>query len=365
MHSTGSGPLLQTVTGTPTDIWNDSCATDELRWAIEHGATGATSNPAIVAEVMQKEWEVWAPRVREIAAEHPDWTDVEVTWRIIEEMAARGAAVLEPIFVRHAGRKGRLSIQTNPTFHSSTDRMLQQARGFDALAPNMQVKFPATSAGIAAMEQATFEGISINATVSFTLPQALAVGEAVERGLQRREADGLDVSRMAPVCTLMLGRLDDWIKAVCDRDDIVVDPAAPNWAGLAVFKRAAAIYRERGFRTRPLAAAYRNLQHWTELVGGDLVMTMTHQWQRRFEASGLVVRPRFDEPVPAASVAELLDRVPDFRQAYEPEGLTLPEIDDYGATLHTLRIFTASYWGLVKTIDDLLLPDPTIRRRPG
>ena len=195
-------PLLRTVTGTPTDIWNDSCASEELRWAIDHGATGATSNPAIVAEVMKKEWDVWAPRVGKIAAAHPDWTDIEVTWRIIEEMAARGAALLEPIFVREAGRKGRLSIQTNPTFHGSAERMLEQARGFAALAPNMQVKFPATSAGIAAMEQATFEGISINATVSFTLPQALAAGEAVERGLAAARGRGpgrdQDVARLHP-----------------------------------------------------------------------------------------------------------------------------------------------------------------------
>ena len=362
MQTIQDSPLLRTVTGTPTDIWNDSCASEELRWAIEHGATGATSNPAIVAEVMKKEWDVWAPRVGEIGAAHPDWTDVEVTWRIIEEMAARGAALLEPIFVREAGRKGRLSIQTNPTFHGSAGRMLDQARGFVTLAPNMQVKFPATSAGIEAMEQATFEGISINATVSFTLPQALAAGEAVERGLRRREAEGLDVTRMSPVCTLMVGRLDDWMKAVCVRDDIVLDPAALDWAGIAVFKRAAGMYRERGYRTRPLAAAYRHQLHWSELMGGDLVMTLTHQWQRRFEASAVEVRPRFDEPVPPAYLNELIARIPDFGRAYEPDGLSPVEFDTYGATLQTLRSFTASYWGLVKTIDDLLLPDPTVKR---
>src|SRR6476620_4767743 len=98
------GPLSRTVTGTSTDFWNDSCAVAELRWAIEHGATGATSNPAIVGEVVKKEWDIWAPRVREIAAEHPERTDVEVTWTVIKEMAARGAALLEPIFIREGGR---------------------------------------------------------------------------------------------------------------------------------------------------------------------------------------------------------------------------------------------------------------------
>ncbi len=109
----------------------------------------------------------------------------------------------------------------------------------------------------------------------------------------------------------MIGRLDDWVKAVCERDDIIVDPAAPNWAGIAVFKKAAAVYRERGYRCRPLAAAYRHHLHWSELIGGDVVLTMPYQWARRFDASTVEVRARFDDPVPAEYVAQLLDRVPD------------------------------------------------------
>lgn len=59
------------------------------------------------------------------------------------------------------------------------------------LAPNMHIKMPATSAGIKAFEEATYRGVSINATVSFSATQAQAVGEAVQRGLDRRTAEGL------------------------------------------------------------------------------------------------------------------------------------------------------------------------------
>jgi transaldolase len=356
-------PLRRTVDGSPTDYWNDSCAIAELSYAIEHGAVGATSNPQIVGEVLKKEWDTWAPRIRDIHEQHPDHTDVEVTWQTIEEMAARAASLLEPIFVREAGRKGRLSIQTNPTLFGSTERMLDQARHFHTLAPNLQVKFPATRAGVAALDQATYEGININATVCFTVPQALAVAEQVERGLRRRESEGLDVTRMAPVCTLMIGRLDDWVKQACERDDIIVDPAAPNWAGIAVFKRACALFRERGYRVRPLAAAYRHHLHWSELIGGDIVMTLPFVWQRRFNASAVEVRPRFADPVPAAYVDELLERVPDFRRAYQEDGLSPAEFDTYPATVRTLRSFIASYWELVRTIDDLMLPNPDVRPR--
>jgi transaldolase len=362
MATATMSPLQRMVSTTASDFWNDSCAVAELDYAVANGGVGATSNPSIVAEVMKKEWDVWAPRVRAIRDEHPAWTDLDITWWTIEEMAARGARVLQPIWEREAGRKGRLSIQTNPTYFADADRMLEQALHFDTLAPNMQVKFPATSAGLRGIEEATYRGVSINATVSFTLPQALAVGAAVERALRRREAEGQDVTHMSPVCTLMVGRLDDWMKAVCERDDIVVDPAAPNWAGLAVFKKAYRIFQERGYRTRLLAAAYRHRLHWSELIGGDLVMTMTAQWQRRFNASTMDVRPRFDEPVPGAYVDELYALIPDFRRAYDEDGLAVADFDDYGATVRTLRAFIGSYWDLVRSIDDLLLPNPDLKR---
>ena len=356
-----AGAITRTVRDFPTDYWNDSCAAAELAWAIEHGGTGATTNPTIVGDVLKREMDIWGPRIRAIHAERPDATDQEVTWQVIEEMAIRGWAMLQPVFEREGGRKGRLSIQTNPTYHGSTARMMAQARHFATLAANVQVKFPVTAAGLAAIEQATYEGIPINATVSFTVPQALAVGEAVERALRRREAEGKDVSLMSPVCTLMIGRLDDWVRTVCERDDIILDPAAANWAGLAVFKRAAAIYRERGYRCRLLVAAFRNHLHWSELIGGDVVLTIPYQWARRFDASTVEVRDRYNDPVPAEHVAQLLDLVPDFRRAFEPDGLSVPEFDTYGPTVRTLRAFIASYWSLVGTVDQLLLPDPDVK----
>ena len=351
-------PMLQTVSGRPTDYWNDSCSIDELRYAVARGATGATSNPSIVLEVLSKERADWTARILELAHESPSLTESDLTWAVVEEMAARGAAILEPVFVREGGRKGRLSIQTNPANYPDTANMLEQGRRFATLAPNMQVKFPATRAGIAAIEAATGEGISVNATVCFTVPQALAVADAIERGLDAFAAGGGNVSDVTPVCTLMIGRLDDWMKVLAERDGIAVDPNALDWAGIAAFKRAYGIYRERGYRARLLAAAYRHRLHWTELVGGDIVMTLTHAWQVRFNESGIHPVPRIDEPVDRAIVDELLQRIPDFGRAYEPDGLTIDEFDGYGATVRTLRQFIGSYHDLVGAVRDVVLPNP-------
>ena len=355
----GRGPLWDTA-ATATDYWNDSCSIAELTYAIERGAVGATSNPTIVGEVLSKEMDLWRERIAAIIAERPTATEDEIAWQLIEEMAVKASELLLPIFEREGGLKGRLSIQTNPKFYRDPERLIQQGLRFAGLAPNMQVKIPATAAGIAAIEEVTAAGASINATVCFTVPQSLAVAEAVARGLARRVAAGEDTSTMSPVCTIMVGRLDDWMAALVKRDGTVVDPAAIHWAGVAAFKRAHAIYRERGYRCRLLAAAYRHHLHWSELIGGDIVLTIPYAWQRRFNASEVEVVERISNPVPDGVVEQLCHHLPDYRRAYMPDGLAVAEFDSYGATVRTLRGFIASYQDLVAVIRDFMLPNPDL-----
>ena len=349
-------PLARTVSETPTDIWNDSCNVDELRYAIGFGAVGATANPTIVVDNWNSDPGRWASRVRELAAEQPSWSERELAWGIVAEMSVRAAPLLLPAFEASGGRAGRLSIQTDPTLYRDAPAMVTQAFGFTGLAPNVVVKFPTTAAGVAAMEEASFRGISVNATVSFSVSQALAAAEAVERGIQRRAAEGMPTDDMGPVITIMMGRIEDWLRVVMDRDGLVVDPAALPWSGVAVFKRAYAEWQSRGFRARLLGAAIRHQLHWSELIGGDVVITMPSSWQRRFNASSVEVRPRIDDPVP--HVDELIRAFPDFLRAYEPDGLSLDEFDTWGPSVRTLRAFIGSYHELLHLVTDALLPNP-------
>ena len=357
----GQGPLWETAL-TATDYWNDSCSIAELTYAIERGAVGATSNPTIVGEVLGKEMDLWRDRIAAIITENPTATEDEVAWQLIEEMAVKASQLLLPVCERENGLKGRLSIQTNPKFYRDSARLIEQGLRFAELAPNMQIKIPATAAGMTAIEEVTAAGASINATVCFTVPQSLAVAEAVARGLERRLAAGEDTSSMSPVCTIMVGRLDDWMAALVKRDSVVLDPGAVHWAGIAAFKHAYSIYQERGYRCRLLAAAYRHHLHWSELIGGDIVLTITHAWQKQFNASEIEVAERIDNPVPDGIVEQLSGRLPDFRRAYDADGMTVPEFDSYGATARTLRGFIGSYQDLVAVIRDFMLPNPDVKR---
>jgi transaldolase len=349
--------LHQMTQTTPTCLWNDSASIQELTYSIEHGCVGATCNPVIVVEVLKKEMHLWKDRMKALVREMPKATEDAIAWRVVEEMSVRAAELLKPIFDRERGRNGRLSVQTDPRFYRDTDAIVKQAEHFNGLAPNIIVKIPVTAAGIAAIEEATYRGVNINATVSFSLPQAIAVAEAVERGLARREAVGKDFEGFGSVCTLMVGRLDDWLKVVADKRDISVDPGVLEWAGVAVFKKAYAIYKERGYRTRLLSAAFRNHMHWSEFIGGDVVISPPHKWQVRFNASDIDVVRRIDLPVDARTL-EALMKFDDFRRAYEEDGLTLEEFDTFPPTLRTLRQFVGACNDLNMQIREFLLPNP-------
>lgn len=351
-------PLHEMTQTTPTCLWNDSASIQELTYSIEHGAVGATCNPVIVGEVLKKEMHLWKDRIRALVEEMPTATEDQIAWKVIEEISSKGAGLLKPIFDEYRGINGRLSIQTDPRFYRDTNAILAQVMRFHALAPNMIVKIPATKAGIPAMEEATHEGVSINATVCFTLPQCLAVAEAVERGLQRRERESKDITTMGPVCTIMVGRLDDWLKVIAERDTITTDPGYLEWAGVAVFKKTYRIFRERGYRLRLLSAAFRNHMHWSEFIGGNVVISPPHKWQVRFNASDIEVVPRIDNPVNPRIVDELLLKFPDFQRAYENDGLSLQQFDSFGATRRTLRQFVAACGDLAAMMRDQIIPNP-------
>lgn len=351
--------LLQMTRTTPTVLWNDSADPAELAQAISWGCVGATCNPVIAYSTIKKHPDVWVPRIRAIADRLPTAGESQIGWQAVKDMTVEAAKLLEPAFAKYAGRNGRISVQTDPRLHRDKDALVAQALEFHGLAKNIIVKIPATKTGIEAMEHATYLGVSVNATVSFTVPQAVKAGEAIERSLVRREAEGLDVATMGPVVTIMGGRLDDWLKKVVARDGITIEPGHLDWAGVAALKRGYHVFRERGFRSRILSAAFRNHMQWSELVGGDLVVSPPFSWQQKFNTSGIDPVSRIDEPVDPKIIEALSSKIPDFDRAYEVAGMAVEEFEEFGSCRLTLRQFLAADADLDALVRDILVPDPT------
>lgn len=95
------------------------------------------------------------------------------------------------------------------------------------------------------------------------------------------------------------------------------------------------------------------------MIGGDVVLTIPSGWQKLFNSSEVEVKDRIDEPVDPEIIAELYDRIPDFRKAYDVDATSIEEFDTYGATVRTLRGFINSYHELIRVIrEDYMLPNP-------
>lgn len=353
-----NSPFVQMSAEHPTVLWNDSADPKELATAIAWGAVGATCNPVIALTTLKADPATWADRIRAYATEHPSATEDEIGWAMVRKLSVDAAKLLEPSFEKYNGRNGRLSIQTDPRLYRDPQRLAAQAIEFSQLAKNIIVKIPATSAGVIAIEEATYHGVNINATVSFSVAQTLAVAEAIERGLRRRDAEGKDTSRMGPVCTIMVGRTDDWMRKVAEQSGTDIDQAAFDWAGIAAFKRAHQIYKERGYRTRLLSAAFRTHMHFSELVGGDVVISPPFAWGQKLNEMEIDAVNRIDTPVDPKIIAELKKLGREFDKAYEPDGMTNAEFDTYGATVRTLRQFLAANAELEAFVRDVTLPNP-------
>ncbi len=352
-------PFLYMKKNSKTVLWNDSADPKELKDALTWGIVGATCNPVIALTALKSDKEHWVSRIKDYAKAHPTATDDAIGWAMVKELSVNAAKLFEPEFEKQNGRNGRLSIQTDPRNFRDAKALTDQALEFSQLAKNMIVKIPVTSEAISAFEEATYKGVSINATVSFSVAQTIAVAEAVERGLKRREAEGKDISQMGPVCTIMVGRVDDWVKVGAAKMNTQVDPEILEWAGVAVFRHAHKVYTERGYRTRLLSAAFRNHMHWSEIIGGDSVISPPYAWQVKINEMGITPNLNsVNEPVEARILDPLLENFPEFRKMYDVDGLKVEEFTNFGATLRTLRGFLQSVNDLESFVRDVTVPNP-------
>jgi len=91
------------------------------------------------------------------------------------------------------------------------------------------------------------------------------------------------------------------------------------------------------------------------------VLTIPYEWQLKINASDIDVRPRISDPVEPKILQEMLNKIPDFRRAYEPDGMTVEEFDRFGATVRTLRGFISSYHELQGVVREFMLPNPDLK----
>jgi transaldolase len=227
--------------------------------------------------------------------------------------------------------------------------MVEQAKVLSSWAPNIVVKLPATRAGIRAYEECAALGINVAATVSFTVSQVLAVGEAAKRGTERAKAVG--IAPPLTIAVLMVGRLDDYLRDIAQDRDLAITEEDIRQAGTACIKHAYALFQERGYDTFLMPAGCRGAYHITALAGAKMIMSISPKIQDELVSLGeQQFVTRIEEPVDPATLERLLT-LDEFERAYRADGMKDEEFITFGSTNRTIDQFINSGWNPLTALE--------------
>lgn len=325
---------------TKSIYWHDSAVYREQQEAFGNGAAGMTTNPFLVGATLNNDRAFWADRIAGIPQ---DLGGDEKVLSLMRAVTGFYAEQARPIFVRGISGKGYVCAQVNPRKTGDEAYMVEQAKIISSWAPNIVVKLPATNAGIHAYEKCAAMGMNVAATVSFTVPQVLAVGEAAERA--RRLALASGVKPGLNIAVMMVGRLDDYLRDVAHDTDAKVSEADIVQAGVACLKKAYRIFCERGYQTYLMPAGCRGANHVLEFAGARMIMSIAPKIA--VLAADAKREERIDVPVDPKVIGRLMT-MPEFRKAYLEDGMQQTEFITFGATNRTTDQFINDGWNLLE-----------------
>lgn len=340
---TQTGYLSWAIEQTKTVWWHDSAEPGELQLGIQRGAIGATTNPFLSNLALSMNKAAWAEEINRVLSEQLE--PERKAERLMSIAITHAAKQLELEYEKSERRMGYVCAQVNPIRAGERDIMLAMARRFSRWAPNIAVKLPATAAGLDVLEDCTAEGITCTLTISYTVPQVIAIAERHRQGLQRARQNGVEPGKCFSV--IMIGRLDDYLRDVAHDSKADIRESDIRQAGLAVSKRAYSIYKQRNYEAIMIVAALRGTYHMTELTGAEIIMSIAPPYQEMLLSEELPREERIDVEI-ASDVIERLSTLPEFIRAYEPDGMKPEEFIAYGVTQKTLAQFYEGGWKLLE-----------------
>ena len=315
--------------------------------AMRRGAALVTTNPPIVNMAREARPDVF-DRVRDnINAHHKDEPVERRVTRLTFDVVRNNARALRPIYLITKGKLGYVNFQVSPLNSKDSDAMVEEAEfAYGLLAeslggkPNVVFKVPGTYASLEAVRRLTAEGIGINITVNFSVPQCIAFSEAIESGKA-------DLSYM----TVMAGRLDG---PVCDDlkakniDD--AEKLSKNASRLVTQRAYNDVIVKNGLKhVELLIASLRGSWNFDASITSNraskIVISSFPDKAAEYDADKGEIVPLTDVTVPQETI-ERLKNSDVFRKAYEPDAMKPEEFDDYLPVQKTLGQFIGVYEGL-------------------
>ncbi len=315
---------------------------------------GVTTNPPLSLAAIKDKPEFWGKWVDEYSAAHPSAGVEDVFWAMYLEVVRRGAEAVRPIFEASGYRYGHISGQVDPRRVFDGETMLRMALEISKQGPNVMIKIPGSSQGVPIIRELTSRGIATNCTLAYTVPQFIAVAEAVQSGLQQARANGVDLTRWKSVVTDMSARWENAPEFVEQGKQAGLDLTLEDrrWAGVAIFKHAYRIFRARAYPSKMLICSLRlgptvngeeRVWHLEETAGADAVFTMPPPFLTELftKVPNLNFESRIWKDIPEDVMARLR-KVPYFNQAYDVDGLTVDQFNTIPPLLSTFKEFSGA-----------------------
>ncbi|MBN1672836.1 MAG: hypothetical protein JXR37_17460 [Kiritimatiellae bacterium] len=321
---------------TPTRLWVNNPTTGDAKKAIAAGAVSCTTNPTYVSKMLQAESDrpdALAAIDEAIARTNDDRKAAALAQ---QTLVARILELFLPLHEQSNGQRGFVSIQGDPYRDREADHMVGEALDCRQLPGNFISKIPATEVGLDVMARVLEAGIPVIATEVMSIAQAKAVCE-----LQQRVAAK---GPCPPLClTHITGIYDEYLAGVVAREGVEIDDDVLRQAGCIVARRQFAVCKRTGADFTFLGGGARAIRHFTEMVGGDVHVTINYSMAADIVEQDPPVTPRFDTPADEKVVAELRDKLTDFRKAYDDDGLPLAEFEHFGPVAYFRDMFVAGW----------------------
>ena len=222
MTAAASNPIFQIEQNYGQSIWMDNLSrtlfeSGELKKLIEErGVVGITSNPAIFEKAIVGN----AIYDADIEAGIRDGKSVqEIYESLVFDDIRHACDILRPVYESSNGLDGYVSIEVPPIIANDTEKTIEEARRYFSQIgrENVMIKIPGTTAGLPAVEQVISEGINVNVTLLFSVDSYVETAWSYIRGLEKRAAQGEDISNIASVASFFLSRIDNNIDARIDK----------------------------------------------------------------------------------------------------------------------------------------------------
>ena len=321
---------------TPTMFWINNPTRKQAELALEHGALGCTNNPSFTQKMIDNPDEgAYAQKILDqVIRDNFNESDEEIAEEYQRVLAKPISDLFMPLFEKSGGKHGYVSLQGDPINEDDADFVIQGARKNRKLAPNICCKIPTTPSGLKAMETMIEENIPINATEIFAVSQFEAICSTYQRISKKTgHAPMFYMSHIA-------GIYDDHLQAYVKENNVDISPDVLHQAGLAVARKVYQLMIEREYPCTFIGGGARGLFHFTEMVGGKVVVTIN--WEgtadKLIEQDPPVVY-RISNPVPQKVLDELMEKLPDFKRGYLSDGLAYEEFEHFGP----VQLFRSSF----------------------